>query len=146
MDINFGDRIKFLRNRKGLSQSTLALVLGVSRTMISSYESNARKPSYENLLAIVTYFNVSMDWMFGNNSGENDSDVIHLSRYKDDQKMVFENIARAFNTSNKIEEEYNKMITMQIRMGEEQANDELVAMWKSRQKGIERRKTKNRQE
>ena len=66
MDANFCERIKFLRSQRGLTQTALAGVLGISKTMISSYESGIRKPSYENLMKIALYFGVSMDWLFGN--------------------------------------------------------------------------------
>jgi len=99
MNTNFGDRIKHLRKKRGLNQSELAEILGVSRTMISAYESDMRKPSYENLITIVMYFNVSMDWMFGN-ADEKEPIMLDLSKFKDEQAAVIQNIARTYEERN----------------------------------------------
>ena len=40
----FGDRLKFLRERKGVSQQEVADLLGVHKQTISGYERNERRP------------------------------------------------------------------------------------------------------
>ena len=99
VNTNFGERIKHLRKKRGLNQSELANILGVSRTMISSYESDMRKPSYDNLIAIVMYFNVSMDWIFGN-AGDSEPNALDLSKFNDEQAAIIQNIARAYEENN----------------------------------------------
>ena len=99
MNINFGERIKLLRKKRRLNQSELAKILGVSRVMISSYESDMRKPSYENLISIVMYFNVSMDWMFGN-AGDKEPQLLDLSKLENEQAAVIQDIARTYEQRN----------------------------------------------
>lgn len=48
----FGDRLKIERIRKGLSQSDLSKVTGITRTTISEYELNNIIPSKDTLLKI----------------------------------------------------------------------------------------------
>jgi Predicted transcriptional regulators len=96
MNTNFGERIKHLRKQRDLNQSELAKILGVSRTMISAYESDMRKPSYENLMEIVSYFNVSMDWMFGNVENDKMTSLLDLSKFKKEQAIVLQNMAQEY--------------------------------------------------
>lgn len=56
----FPDMLLSLRKRSGLSQQELADRLGSSKSLISMYESGARKPSSEMLEAIAGFFNVSV--------------------------------------------------------------------------------------
>lgn len=46
----FGTRIRALRARQGISQNQLAEALGVSRSAVAMWESDAREPSLEMLL------------------------------------------------------------------------------------------------
>lgn len=63
------DVLKNLRKVKGISQVKLAEDLGVSAGIIGMYESGKRKPSYEALEAIADYFNVTIDYLTGRESG-----------------------------------------------------------------------------
>ena len=62
---NFSVILKKLRNQKGFTQSELSEALGVSQQTIAHIESNYRKPSYELILRIACYFDVSIDYLFG---------------------------------------------------------------------------------
>ena len=63
--VDFGDRLKELRKRSKLSQEQLARQLGITKGMISSYETSMRMPSYHILLKISFLFNVSTDYLLG---------------------------------------------------------------------------------
>ena len=64
--MNFGDRLKHLRNSKDLKQSDLAAILDVSTSAIGSYERCERQPTFELLHKYAKYFNVSIDYMLCN--------------------------------------------------------------------------------
>lgn len=72
----FGDRLKKLRESKHLKQSDLAKELGIGRTTLSNYELNNREPDFNTLGKIANYFNVSIDYLLGN-STEKDSSEMH---------------------------------------------------------------------
>ena len=58
------ERLKMLREEKGLKQDTLASELGCTRYMISYYE-NGREPPNDVLIAYCQRFNVSSDFLLG---------------------------------------------------------------------------------
>lgn len=60
-----GDRIAYLRERRGLTQEELANKLGISRASLSHYETNRRDPDYGTLGKIATFFNISLDYLLG---------------------------------------------------------------------------------
>jgi len=62
----FGDRLKKLREDKGLIQVELGKLIGVSDRVIGYYESNDRIPKkQETFQKISEVFNVSVDYLLG---------------------------------------------------------------------------------
>ena len=61
----FKNRLKEYRELRGMSQSKLAELIGISKSNISMYESGQRKPSFEVLEAIADYLNVSFNDLMG---------------------------------------------------------------------------------
>ena len=58
-------RLKDLRERRHISQVFLGLELNMSQNSISQYETGAREASYDALIAIADYFDVSIDYLLG---------------------------------------------------------------------------------
>ena len=63
--VDFGDRLRKLRKQRGLLQSQLAEQLGLTKSVISAYETDLRMPSYEVLIGISQIFGVSTDYLLG---------------------------------------------------------------------------------
>lgn len=63
--VDFGTRLKALREKAGLTQQQLADALWVSKSMISYYEHLFRCPSPDILIKIASYFHVSTDYLLG---------------------------------------------------------------------------------
>jgi transcriptional regulator with XRE-family HTH domain len=61
----FCERLKSLREEKGLSQSALGEVLGVSGQAISSMEKGRRTTTVENIYLLSTFFKVTSDYLIG---------------------------------------------------------------------------------
>ena len=62
----FSERLRQLRNERGISQQTLANSLGdISKSSINMYERGEREPGLETLEAIADFFNVDMDFLLG---------------------------------------------------------------------------------
>ena len=61
----FAERLKELREEKGITLKTLADAIGVSDIAISRWENNKRIPNIEVLVAIADYFCVSTDFLVG---------------------------------------------------------------------------------
>jgi transcriptional regulator with XRE-family HTH domain len=60
-----GSRVKNLRCIRGLNQSELGNIIGVSKASISGYEHATRNPSYKNLEKIADFFGVTSDYLLG---------------------------------------------------------------------------------
>jgi len=81
--MDFGSKLKKLREEKGISQRELGLELNISGKVIGYYETNKRFPQEkETLIKFADYFNVSIDWLVGRTeirSFKNDgSNILHL--------------------------------------------------------------------
>ena len=59
--MEFHEKLKELRNSKGLTQAELAEVLFVSRTAVSKWESGRGYPNIDSLLALSAFFSVPVD-------------------------------------------------------------------------------------
>lgn len=69
-------RLAELRQKQGLSQKSLASLIGYSQNMISQWENGTRDPNTKTLQELANFFNVSIDYLLGN-----DIDVTKLSNY-----------------------------------------------------------------
>ncbi len=63
--MDFSNRLKHLRQKYKLTQGELAAVIGLKSTAISNYESKRNEPSFDKLISLSDYFNVSCDYMLG---------------------------------------------------------------------------------
>lgn len=61
----FSSRLLACRKEKGLSQKTLAEILGVSDAAVTMMEKSKRAPSFEVLCTLADYFDVSLDYLVG---------------------------------------------------------------------------------
>ena len=61
----FAEVLKDLRVVHNVTQSDLAMALGVSRSTVGMYELGEREPDFETLEAIADFFNVDMNKILG---------------------------------------------------------------------------------
>ncbi|MEG6521166.1 helix-turn-helix domain-containing protein [Desulfotomaculum sp. 1211_IL3151] len=66
-----GKRIKKLRTTKELTQAELAKHLEVTTSSVGMYESGTRNPSYEVMVKLANFFNVSVDYLLGKSPFKN---------------------------------------------------------------------------
>ena len=85
--VNFGNTLKKLRLQEGLTQQQLATSLGVTKSVVSYYELQARYPSPEVLRKLASLFHVSTDYLLGIEKGEtidltglSEEDIITVKR------------------------------------------------------------------
>ena len=67
--MTFAEKLRTLRKQTGMSQEKLAEKLGVSRQAITKWETESGIPDIENLIAISTLFDVSIDELLSNERG-----------------------------------------------------------------------------
>ena len=70
--MNFGDKLKMLRQRKNVKQKELADYLFLKQSSVSDYENNRSTPSPETIKKIAEYFNVSADYLLDISPKEKD--------------------------------------------------------------------------
>lgn len=70
------NRLKLLREEKGLFQSDIAKILGISNAAVGFYESGKRDMSTETVIKLAEYFNVSTDYLLGKSDIRNSEDKI----------------------------------------------------------------------
>lgn len=63
--VGFGSRLKQLRQARSITQKELAKRLGLTKSVISAYETDIRTPSFDTLLHIAAFFNVTTDYLLG---------------------------------------------------------------------------------
>lgn len=62
-------KMRRLRTQRDMSQTALAKQLGVSKSVVSSYENGVNLPPYDVLVKLSQIFSVSTDYLLGANSG-----------------------------------------------------------------------------
>lgn len=61
----FNERLRELRNSRGISQQLFADKIGLSKSSINMYERGEREPGIDTLEAMADYFNVDLDYLTG---------------------------------------------------------------------------------
>lgn len=86
--MNFGNKIKHLRKKAGLSQEDLAAKLGVSQKSICNYENNTRFPKGQKVIkGLADIFNVTVDYLITDTDDTNNNtskENIFISSAKDE--------------------------------------------------------------
>lgn len=67
---SINERIHDLRERSGLTQSDLAIQLGMTRSGVNAWEMGISKPSLENLVILSRILHTTTDYLLGNNNEE----------------------------------------------------------------------------
>ena len=63
--VEFGNTLKTLRLQNNFTQAQLSQRLGVTKSVISAYETGLRMPSYDVLISISQIFKVTTDYLLG---------------------------------------------------------------------------------
>lgn len=64
--MTFGEKLKMIRRQTGMSQEKMAEKLGVSRQAITKWETDGGIPDIENIMAISSLFQISIDELLSN--------------------------------------------------------------------------------
>ena len=67
----FSTRVKELREKSGLSMDQLATNLKVTKSRVNMWENNGTIPRRDVLVELANYFNVTTDYLLGNDDTSN---------------------------------------------------------------------------
>ena len=83
-----GEKLKETRQSKGLSQSTVAEHLNISRQSISKWENNSSYPDLDNLVRLSKYYEISIDDLLNENQELKEKIAENELRIKESQKKL----------------------------------------------------------
>ena len=117
--MNYGQKVKELRERNGITQKELAKYLEIDAKLYSHYETEDRIIPCKHLYAISLYFNVSLDYLFGFTNIKNyetnkklninKGEVgIKLKEFRKELKLTQTKLADILNTTQSVIAEYEK--------------------------------------
>lgn len=69
MEMTLGEKVRILRENKGINQTELGKQTGMTQRKISYIECGKYEPSIEDIVAICSFFRVSSDWLLGLKKG-----------------------------------------------------------------------------
>ena len=61
----FPERLRQLREERGVSQAAVSKEMGVSRYTVYSYEKGKTEPTLDGLVILANYFDVTVDYLLG---------------------------------------------------------------------------------
>lgn len=67
MNLNFGERIRNLREDRDLTQNELGAQVNMTQRKISYIERGKYEPSIDDIVSLCKFFNVSSDYLLGLN-------------------------------------------------------------------------------
>lgn len=68
--MSFGDNLRTLIEERNMTQKEVAKQLNIAASTLGSYVQNVREPDFSTLKQIADYFDVSIDYLLGYNSGK----------------------------------------------------------------------------
>lgn len=86
MVLDLADKIKYLRDKHGMTQTALAKKLGISRSAVNSWEMSLSLPSLANIIEMTRIFNVTADYIL-NLSNQVTLDITDLDN--EERELVF---------------------------------------------------------
>lgn len=96
------NRLKFLREEKGLFQSDIAKILGVSVAAVGFYENEKRDMSPNTIIKLAEYFDVSTDYLLGRTDIRNVEKDFRFAYHKETEGLTEEEIKEALEFYKKI--------------------------------------------
>jgi len=92
----FSDILRQLRKSHNLTQSELGSKIGLSKAVISKYETGIGYPSFDVLIRIARFFGVTTDYLLGVSKGK----TIDVSSLTTSQIDTLHKIIAEFNKTN----------------------------------------------
>lgn len=92
MILNIADKIRLLREQRGLTQTDLAKMLGISRSAVNSWEMSLSLPSLTNIVELAKIFHVSTDFLLS----VSDKLLLDITDLSSDEKEIVTKMVACF--------------------------------------------------
>ncbi|HPX26320.1 MAG TPA: helix-turn-helix transcriptional regulator, partial [Treponemataceae bacterium] len=93
----FGEKLRAVRERKGLTLKTVANQAGVSESLVSQIERNKVSPAIDTLLNLADVLDINLEFLFEEYRKDHPVKVIRCGdrrKIKDDE-VIYEEVAKA---------------------------------------------------
>lgn len=87
---DFPEKLARARKNAGFTQKEIERALNIKQSAIASYESGRSRPTYENLVKLADFYDVTCDWLLG------------AKRAAEAERLEREEISKAFGGSIKL--------------------------------------------
>lgn len=118
MNMNFGMKLKELREENNLTQENLANIININRVQYNQYENDYNTIPLRHLNSLCNFFNVSIDYIFGftkdksyiDSSKEINNKIIseRLKKFRKENKITQDKLAKILNVSRTTITEYER--------------------------------------
>lgn len=88
---DFPEKLARARKNAGFTQEEIERALNIKQSAIASYESGRSRPTYENLVKLADFYDVTCDWLLG------------AKRAAEAERLEREEISKAFGGSIKLD-------------------------------------------
>lgn len=86
--MDFNEKLQILRKKKGLSQETLAEIIGVSRQAVAKWEVGQSYPDLDKLISLSNFFRVSVDKLIKTNNDNCSKDEESKVEYEVNDEII----------------------------------------------------------
>ena len=93
--VDCSEKLKTLRDARGLTQQQVAQRIGVSKAMVSAYETASKAPSIEVLIRLARLFGVTVDYLVHVDAAK----VIDVSRLDDESTALIAALVQKMSPS-----------------------------------------------
>ncbi len=93
------DRIRYLRNRQGLSQADLARLLNITRSSVNAWELGISMPSTASIIELTHIFHVSADYLLElEKNNRSPKDTLDLTEFSQEEKDLIFHLINYINS------------------------------------------------
>ena len=90
---NIGERIRYLRDKMGYTQTYLAKKLGISRSAVNGWEMSIATPSLSNIVELARIFGVSADYLLC----LDDRVLVDITNLASEEREIVVRLIKCFN-------------------------------------------------
>lgn len=113
ISVKLGDRLKKLREDRGLTQADVCNSLHIAQSTLANYETNFRIPKMDALGIIADYYGVSVDYLLGRTDSpfmNNQKTPKDLNKFLQQQQIMFDGDAYH------LDDEEREMVMQSLRV------------------------------
>lgn len=105
--MNLGNKLREIKEEKGLTQEELASLLHINRVQYNQYENNYFNIPIKHLIEIADFYQISIDFLFNNdfnhsniyNSVNKELAGTRLKEFRKEHKLTQKKLAEILNTT-----------------------------------------------